>query len=99
MEEVQPFGTSDIDSGTQLVLSKRFGRAKIGCTCAPMRQGDLDLQRQSCNVAHKQEYKRVLSIGNGLPQEEVEEQVTVAEDGENLGRSDPGGRATFDRSS
>jgi hypothetical protein len=53
MEEVQPFGTRYIHSSAQLSLSKDLSWAKVGCACAPVRQCDLDLQRQSGHMAHK----------------------------------------------
>ena len=49
-------------------------------------------------MAHQQEKPGILSVGDALPQEEVEEEVNIAETGEDLGRPNPGGRAAFDGS-
>jgi len=96
VEEVQPFRTGHVHCSAQLALSEGLCWAEVGCACAPVRQCDLDLQRQSGHVAHQQEKPAILSVGDRLPQEKVKEEVNVAQTGEDLGRSNPGGCAAFD---
>lgn len=96
VEEVQPFRTGYVHGGAELALSKDLSWAKVGCACAPVRQCDLDLQGQSGHVAHQQEKPSILSVRDALPQEEVEEEIDIAETGENLSRSDPGSCTAFD---
>jgi len=96
MEEVQPLRTGHVHSSAQLALSESFRWAKVRCACAPVRQCDLNLQRQSGHVAHQQEKPGILSVRDAFPQEEVEEEVDVAETGKDLRRSNPGSCTTFD---
>lgn len=89
VNKVQPGGTVDIHGGAQLALGERLGLAQVRVGHAPVRQGDLDVQRHGDDVGDEDKDDTVGPGRDRPPHQTVAEQEPVAGHAEDLGRLDP----------
>lgn len=93
VDKVQPGGTVNIERGAQLPLGKRLGRAELRGGHAPVREGELDVQRHGDHVGDGDKGHAQLPGRQAAPDEHVAVQEPVARHEANLGRPDPPRRA------
>lgn len=89
VEEVQPGGTVNVHSRTQLPLSKGLAIAEICSGHSPMRQRDLNMQWECGDMRDENKQNSQLPGRNAAVEEDVSKKVPVAADADNLCGSSP----------
>lgn len=89
VDKVQPSRAVYIQGSAQLTLRKRFLLAQVGCRHAPVRQGDLHMQRHGDDVGDQDESDADGPCRQRAPEEEIAVQKPVAGYEAYLGRANP----------
>lgn len=90
MDEIQPLGAVDVHGGAQLALGEGLRFAEVGGRGGPVGEGDLRVQGHGDDVGNEDEPYAEGPGGDGAPEEEVAEEVPVAEHESDLGGARPG---------
>lgn len=90
VDPVEPGGAVDVEGGAELALREGLGVAEVSGWHAPVRQGDLDVQRHGDDVRDQDEGDADWPVGEGAPDEAVAEPEPVACDERYLGWAHPG---------
>lgn len=90
VDEIQPLGAVDVHGGAQLALGEGLRFAEVGGRGGPVGEGDLRVQGHGDDVGDEDEPYAEAPGGDGAPEEEVAEEVPVAEHESDLGGARPG---------
>ena len=93
MDKVQPRRTIDVHGSTQLALRERFVFAKVRGRHAPVRQGDLDMQRHGDDVRDENKQHAGGPVRQRAQQQAIAKEEPVASHEDNFRRTNPPGLA------
>ena len=89
VDEVQPSRAVHIHRSTQLLLCERFRCSEVRRRHAPVREGDLHMERHGRDMADQNEGDAEGPGGDGRPDEAIAEEIPVAGHTGNLDRPSP----------
>lgn len=89
VDKVEPGGAIDVHGGSELALGEGLGFAQVESRHAPMREGDLNVQRHGDDVRDENKGDTDGPVGQSAPENTVTEPSPVAGHEGNLARADP----------
>ena len=90
VDEVEPGGTGDVHGGAELLLREALRVAEVGGAHREVGERDLHVQGHGDDVGDEDEGDAEGPGRDGAPEEEVAEEVPVAEHEGDFGRAGPG---------
>lgn len=89
VDEVEPSRAVHVHGSTQLTLRKRLFLAQVRCRHAPVRQGDLNVQRHRNDVRYQYECNAERPCRQRAPEEDIAKQEPVAGHEADFSRTNP----------
>lgn len=93
VDEIQPLGTIDVHGRAELALGEGLRFAEVGGGGCPVGEGNLRVERHGDDVGDEDEADAEGPGRDGAPEEEIAEEVPVAEHEGDFGGAGPGGGA------